>query len=81
MGRDNPKDIFDIYLIAKNYDIIWKDILESAHTKAGFSNDELLIRLQSFPSVLMESIKLVDSHFLDDFDNEFPIIINELSHF
>ena len=80
MGRDNPKDVFDIYLIAKNYDVVWKDILESAHHKAGFSNDELLVRLKSFPSELMQEIKLIDSTFLDDFDDEFPKIIDELKY-
>lgn len=79
MGRDNPKDIFDIYLIAKNYEIQWGDILKSAHEKAGFSNDELLVRLKSFPSNLMQSIKLVDPDFLKNFDSEFLNIIQEIS--
>ena len=79
MGRDNPKDVFDIYLIAKNYDFSWEDILNSAHNKSGFSNDELLVRLKSFPSSLMESIKLIDSAFLDDFEDDFSEIIDALS--
>ena len=79
MGRDNPKDIFDIYLISKNYEFSWKDILESAHEKAGFSNDELFVRLKSFPVELMKSIKLTDSSFLDNFDSEFSKTIIELS--
>jgi predicted nucleotidyltransferase component of viral defense system len=76
IGRDNPKDIFDIYLIAKNYDFLWKDILESAHEKAGFSDDELLVRLKSFPFSLMKNIKLIDSDFLENFEKEFPKIID-----
>lgn len=79
MGRDNPKDIFDIYLIAKNYNFSWEDILRSAHEKAGFNNDELLVRLKSFPSELMKSIKLTDSGFLDNFEDEFPKIIDLIS--
>jgi len=79
MGRDNPKDIFDIYLISKNYEFSWKDILESAHEKAGFSNDELFVRLKSFPVELMKSIKLTDSSFLDNFESEFSKTIIELS--
>lgn len=81
MGRDNPKDIFDIYLICKHYDVSWGEILESAHDKAGFSNDELLVRLKSFPVELLQSIKLIDSIFLDNFKDEFSVIIDELSDF
>ena len=36
IGRDNPKDIFDIYLIWKFYQFSWQEILQSAHKKAGF---------------------------------------------
>ena len=79
MGRDNAKDIFDIYLIAKNYDFAWEDILSSAHKKSGFSNDELIIRLKSFPSNLLNSIKLIDAQFLDNFENDFSKIIDNLS--
>jgi len=79
VGRDNPKDIFDIYLISKNYSFDWKDILESAHNKAGFSDDELLVRLKTFPPELLKSIRLTDEKFLDDFDSDFPQVIKNIS--
>ncbi len=79
VGRDNPKDIFDIYLISENYSFDWKDILESAHNKAGFSDDELLVRLKTFPSELLESIRLTDEIFLDNFDSEFQQIIENIN--
>ena len=78
IGRDNPKDIFDIYLIHKFYKFDWKDILEAAHQKAGFSDEELIIRLKSFPKELLKEIKIVDKTFLDDFDTEFPEIIDSI---
>jgi len=79
IGRDNPKDVFDIYLIAKYYTFSWNDILQSAHRKAGFSNDELLVRLKSFPSILLNSINTIDTDFLKSFDKEFPMIIEKLT--
>ena len=79
IGRDNPKDIFDIYLISKYYQFKWNEILHSAHEKAGFSDDELLVRLKSFPSELFETIQLTDKNFLDNFDSEFTKIIEEIS--
>jgi len=78
MGRDNPKDIFDIYFIWKNYEIDWSEILRSAHQKTGFSDEELIVRLKSFPKELLHNIKIIDETFLDDFDTEFKIIIDEI---
>ena len=79
MGRDNPKDIFDIYLIAKNYRFNWDEILQAAHEKAEFSDDELLVRLKTFPHELIESIKLTDQNFLNNFENEFQDIVKNIS--
>lgn len=79
IGRDNPKDIFDIYLIWKNYEIDWSAILESAHQKAGFCDEELIIRLKSFPKELLLEIKIIDDTFLDDFEKEFKLIIEEIA--
>ena len=78
IGRDNPKDIFDIYLIYKFYSFEWKEILDAAHEKAGFSNEELIIRLKSFPKELLHEIKIIDRNFLNDFDIELPKIISEI---
>ncbi len=79
IGRDNPKDIFDIYLISKYYSFDWKEILESAHQKAGFSDEELIVRLKSFPKHLFHKINLIDHDFLNDFDQYFGVIIEELT--
>lgn len=78
IGRDNPKDIFDIYLISKFYTIDWSKILKSAQDKSVFSFDDLIIRLKSFPPQLLQSIRLVDKTFLDNFENEFPKIIETI---
>lgn len=78
VGRDNPKDIFDIYLIWKFYKINWHEILESAHQKAGFTDEELIIRLKSFPPILLQNIKIIDTTFLDDFHSGFAKLIDEI---
>ncbi|MGM0520226.1 MAG: nucleotidyl transferase AbiEii/AbiGii toxin family protein [Campylobacterota bacterium] len=78
IGRDNPKDIFDIYLIWNNYEIDWSEILRSAHQKAGFSNEELIIRLKSFPHELLNEIKIIDKRFLDNFNKDFKTIIDNI---
>lgn len=80
IGRDNPKDIFDIYLIWKYYKFDWVETVQSAHQKAGFSDEELIVRLKSFPRSLLDDIILVDKHFLDNFDKEYLKLINEISN-
>ncbi|MGM0609315.1 MAG: nucleotidyl transferase AbiEii/AbiGii toxin family protein [Candidatus Muiribacteriota bacterium] len=79
VGRDNPKDIFDIYLIWKFYKIDWIEILDAAHQKAGFWDEELAVRLKSFPTELLREIKITDSTFLKDFEKDFPKIIDEIN--
>ena len=79
IGRDNPKDVFDICLISKYYRFDWKEILESAHQKAGFGDEELIVRLKSFPKHLLQQINLIDNDFLQDFDRQFETIIEEIT--
>ena len=78
VGRDSPKDIFDIYLISKFYKYDMKVILDIAHQKAGFFNDDLIIRLKSFPIMLLQNINLTDKTFLDDFELKYNNIIQEI---
>jgi len=78
IGRDNPKDIFDIYLINKYYSIDWKEILDSAQDKSVFSIDDLIVRLRSFPHRLLKSINLIEDDFLDSFEDGFLDVIEKI---
>jgi len=78
IGRDDPKDTFDIYLISKYYSFSWNNILDAAHQKAVFSDEELIVRLKTFPQELFKNIKIIDTKFLDDFDIHFSKIIDEI---
>ena len=80
IGRDNPKDIFDIYLICRFYDFEWGEILKAAHKKASFMHEDLIVRLKSFPTSLLETIRTADEKFLDNFEKEFPAIIEEINN-
>ena len=55
-----------------------KAILDIAHQKAGFFNDDLIIRLKSFPIVLLQNINLTDKTFLDDFELKYNDVIQEI---
>lgn len=80
IGRDDPKDIFDIYLIARFYSFNWSEIIQSAKVKSAFNLEELLVRLKSFPRKLLDRINLVDETFLNNFSTEFATLIDEISY-
>lgn len=80
IGRDNPKDIFDIYLICKKYSFDWNDILKSAHDKSQFEHSDLIIRLKTFPPILLKEINIIDKEFLNDFEIYFKTIVEEINN-
>ena len=80
IGRDNPKDIFDIYLICQFYTFDWEEILDASLQKATYKLEDLIIRLKSFPQKLLKSINIIDIDFLKAFENEFPLIVEEIHH-
>ena len=80
IGRDNPKDIFDIFLLDTFYDFDYVEILKIAHKKACFNNDDLIIRLKTFPIMLLKNILLVDASFLDDFEEKYMLLIEKLEN-
>jgi len=80
LSRDNPKDIFDIVLICLNLDFNWKKILLETKAKMVFQKEDLIFRLKSFPRELLKSIRLVDSEFLDGFNEKLEILMIEIEN-
>nr|MBF0222903.1 nucleotidyl transferase AbiEii/AbiGii toxin family protein [Desulfobulbaceae bacterium] len=78
LGRDNPKDIFDIYLISQNTSFRWADILAEAKEKTNFQKEDLLYRLDTFPVSLLKKLKTLDDQFLINFESDFHEIINDI---
>lgn len=78
LGRDEPKDIFDIYTIAFFEQIDWSKALKLAKTKMSFQKEDLLYRLDTFPKSILKKIKLIDNEFLNDFDAIYEEIISKI---
>jgi predicted nucleotidyltransferase component of viral defense system len=79
IGRDNPKDVFDLYLIDRYYSMDWSEIIASAQEKSFFATDDLVVRLRSFPRGLLQNIQLIDKDFLGHFDDDFDRLIAKIS--
>jgi predicted nucleotidyltransferase component of viral defense system len=50
VGRDEPKDVFDILLIAANYSFNWKEIFYHSKEKALINEIDVEQRLFTFPT-------------------------------
>lgn len=81
ISRDEAKDVVDIWIIAKNNKIDWKDIFLSANSKAvGIFPPDIAKRLVEFPIVLLDRIKWVESKKPDinDFQTDLNLICDSL---
>jgi predicted nucleotidyltransferase component of viral defense system len=56
VGRDEPKDIFDVIHLAMNYSFNWMDIFEHAKQKAVINELDVEQRLVSFPVEWFENV-------------------------
>ncbi len=80
MGRDNPKDIFDICLINQNMEIQWDEILAQAREKLFFQKEDLLYRLTTFPPSLLNKLNTIDDHFLNKIKKYLDGIIADIKN-
>jgi len=66
IGRDEPKDVFDIFSIARHCAFSWSEMVVYSQKKCVFAIDLLVDRLQSFPVSLLDDICVLDKSFLDE---------------
>lgn len=78
LGRDDPKDIFDLYTIFRSSDLDWSSIVSAAERKCAFDMEELRFRLESFPLSLIELLKVTDIGFVTDLQSDYRLMINHL---
>lgn len=80
IGRDEPKDVFDIIHIALNFNFNWKEIFLEAKEKSVINEIDIIYRLNSFPVELFENVKwqLNDSS-MDDYQSILNTIVNDFT--
>lgn len=64
LGRDEPKDVFDLYTMYSAGSVDWKTILSAAARKCALEGEILEYRLQSFPLDLLNLLNIRDASFL-----------------
>lgn len=60
-GRDEPKDVVDIWAITRENDIDWEEIYTEAQSKAaGVYPPAVAPKIDNIPERMLERIKLTD---------------------
>jgi len=83
LGRSNPKDVADIWVIAVNSPVNWKKIFQYAGTKAGGIYPPIIAeRLETFPVEWLDDIKWIPGKkpAADRFKEDIRRITGELLH-
>lgn len=55
VSRDEPKDVFDILTIAQHYSFNWAEVFEQSIRKAIIAEQDVAMRLQTFPTALLNN--------------------------
>lgn len=77
--RFEPKDIADIWIIARNKKLNWKSIIQEAKTKeAGVEPEVIFNILKSFPMQELGLIKWTRKTDFDQIKNDLNIIANDI---
>ena len=78
VGRDEPKDVFDIVTISKLYSFNWIDIFTDSKSKAMLNEIDIVERLSNFPVEMLRNIDwLIDNIDYSNFKNSLNIVANE----
>ena len=81
IGRDDPKDVVDIWVIAKNTKVDWKQIFKDVHSKAAGIYPLLVAeKFDTYPMELLGTIKWRTDSKPDSslFAKEIQDIINQI---
>lgn len=76
MGRDDPKDVFDLYTIFRTSNRNWPAILSAAEKKCAFDMEALRFRLESFPLSLVSMLQVTDAGFVSDLQRDYRLLID-----
>jgi predicted nucleotidyltransferase component of viral defense system len=78
VGRDEPKDVFDLYVLACYAGFHWKEILEIASIKAAVDREVLEYRLKSFPLNLLDQLVVSDHAFLRTLEQDYALLVEDI---
>jgi predicted nucleotidyltransferase component of viral defense system len=78
VGRDEPKDVFDLFLLSTITEFNWNSITEISRKKELFEPDILEYRLKTFPLSMLDRLVLIDKNFLPAVKAGYDMMINDI---
>ena len=81
LGRDDPKDVFDIYIIYSQSKIDWPEIVKASRKKCALDSEILEFRLNSFPLDLLKHLNVLDKKDIDQMKQNYSITIKNILDF
>ena len=79
LGRDEPKDVFDIVSLAQAYSFNWRKMILVAKRKQVLDETDVATRLEEFPIELLENINWVFNKIdIQDFDEKLKRLVMDI---
>lgn len=79
LGRDEPKDVFDIVSLAQAYSFNWRKIVMAAKRKQVLDETDVVKRLEEFPIELLKNINWAFSEIdTQEFDKRLKQIVTDI---
>lgn len=72
IGRDDPKDMFDLYTIFERGNLNWDAVVTAASKKCVIDPEILEYRLSSFPLELLDLLNVVDQSMANEMKKGYP---------
>ena len=78
LGRDDPKDVFDLYTMYTAASINWQSIMTAAARKCALEREILEYRLASFPLHLLDLLAVTDQSFLAEIKGHYREMVEHI---
>ena len=78
LGRDDPKDVFDLFTVFEHGQTDWETVMTAAARKCVLDPEVLELRLSSFPLELLDLLALKDPGTLHEIKQGYPRMVEHL---
>ncbi len=79
LGRDEPKDVYDIVSLAQAYSFNWREMIFAAKSKQVLDETDAVKRIEEFPIQLLKNINWAISKInTQDFDKRLKQVVADI---
>ena len=78
LGRDDPKDVFDLYTLYRHQAVQWPLVLEDAAQKCAFDPETLMFRLNAFPLQLLDDLHVANPSLVSEMKQDYRAMVHAI---